>query len=103
MHTLKCSRWTMLPTARASRSYCLSFSGAFMTLVYSPHAFREIGVIRGNELSDGPAQEGQVVRSWRRRQRDLCRGVKRKPGFGADVARLVHSLKAKAPLGLLPR
>ena len=27
---LKCSRWTMLPTTWASRSYCLSFSGAFM-------------------------------------------------------------------------
>src|SRR5713101_9332060 len=32
MQQLKCSRWTMLPTSCVARSYCLSFSGAFMAL-----------------------------------------------------------------------
>src|SRR5687767_12527474 len=102
MQTLKCSRWTMLPTARASRSYCLSFSGAFMALVYSPHAFREIGVVGGDGLRDRAAQPVEVFGAWRRRPRYLLGDVKRKAGVGADVGRLVHALKAKAALGLLP-
>src|SRR5512145_3980 len=102
MHTLKCSRWTMLPTARASRSYWLSFSGAFMTLVYSPDALREIGVIGGDGFRHRPAQQGQFFSAGRRRYRDFWRGVERKTRVGADVALLVQALKAKAPLGLLP-
>src|SRR6185503_6390339 len=102
MQTLKCSRWTMFPTACASRSYCFSFSGAFMTLVYSPHAFREIGVVRGDGLGHRAAQQRQVLRRRRGSDSNLGRGVIFEPRLPADVARLVLAFEPEAALVLLP-
>src|SRR5512145_3050481 len=98
MHTLKCSRWTMFPTAWASRSNCLTFSGAFMALVYSPHSLCEIGVVRGDALGHRPSQEGELVGRRNRSQGDALGRVVIEPRFGADITWLVHAFQAKAAL-----
>src|SRR5688572_15226994 len=102
MQTLKCSRWTMLPTTCASRSYCFSFSGAFMALVYLPHSPGEIGVVRGDRLCHRPAQEPQVLGGRRRRHRYLRRRIEVEAGIGADVVSFVHALETEAAMILLP-
>src|SRR5688572_25830970 len=102
MQTLKCSRWTMLPTTCASRSYCFSFSGAFMALVYLPHSPGEIGVVRGDRFCHRPAQEPQVLGGRRRRHRYLRRRIEVEAGIGADVVSFVHALETEAAMILLP-
>src|SRR5512145_2567235 len=102
MHTLKCSRWTMFPTAWASRSNCLTFSGAFMALVYSPHSLCEIGVVRRDPLGHRPAQQGELVGRRSRSQGNAFRDVVIEPRFRADITLLVHAFQAKAALLLLP-
>src|SRR5574341_1036543 len=102
MQQLKCSRWTMLPTSCVARSY-LSFSGAFTALVYSPHAFGEIGVIGGDRLRDRAAQQREILGRRGRRQRGFLERIVIEPGRAADVARLVHAFQPEAALVPLPR
>src|SRR5687768_10387457 len=96
MTTLKCSRCTMLPTTWASRSYCLSFSGAFMALVYSPHAFGEIGIVGGDALRHAGAQQRQIVGRGRRGDRHRGWRVVIKTGLAADVAGFVRAFQPEA-------
>src|SRR5918992_2749827 len=103
MQTLKCSRCTMLPTVRASRSSSFSFSGAFMRLVYSPDTFREIGVIRGDRLRHWAAQKPQVFGARLGGQRRFVLKIVVEPGLGPDIARFVRAFQAKAAFILLPR
>src|SRR5262249_49311148 len=93
----------MLPTMWASRSYCLTFSGAFMTLVYSPDAFSEIGVVRRHFVRHGAGQQVEVLRAGIGREGCLGRGVVGEPGVGANVTRLVHAFQPEAALISLPR
>src|SRR5688572_32796344 len=107
MITLKCSRWTMLPTACASRSYCFAFMspGAFMPLVYSPDALREIGVVRGYLLRHLAAQRPEVAVGGGRGLLHFTRQVVVEAGAVADVldaGTRVEALQPEAPAGLLP-
>src|SRR5687768_4247248 len=101
MITLKCSRCTMLPTTWASRSYCLSFSGAFIWLVYSPDPFCEIGIVGGHRLGDRAAEQVEILGTRWRGQSGVPR-VKVEAGLGPDIPGLVHAFEPKAPLVLLP-
>src|SRR5688500_19901930 len=85
MTTLKCSRCTMLPTTCASRSNCLSFSGAFMALVYSPDALCEIGVVGGHLARHRPAQQLELPGRGGRRAGHRRRRVIAEPGLVPDV------------------
>src|SRR6185503_20196849 len=97
--TLKCSRWTMLPTTWASRSYCLSFSGAFMALVYPPHTTGEIGVVGRNPLGYAAAQQRQVLGGRSGGHRHCRRRVVLEAGLASNVTRLVRAFQPKpAPL-----
>src|SRR4026209_2175769 len=91
----------MLPTTWASRSYCLSFSGAFMTLVYPPHAMGEIGVVRCDPPGHAAAQQRQVLGGRNCGHRHPNRGVVIEPGLATDVARLVRAFQPEA--ASLPR
>src|SRR6266581_684565 len=97
MQQLKCSRWTMLPTSCVARSY-LSFSGAFMALVYSPYAFGEIGVVRGDQPRDGAPQQVQFFGGGRRRQRHVSRRIEIEAGIRANVALFMRALEPEAAL-----
>src|SRR5256885_7707150 len=95
----------MLPTVCAARSYCRTFSGAFMALLYSPDLSREIRVIRRNFPGHRPAQQLQLFGA-RRRRLPRPSAVEIKPGAVAHLVRRVtgmHALQAEAPLALLPR
>src|SRR5947207_8418049 len=94
----------MLPTVCAARSYCRTFSGAFMALVYSPDLAREIRVIRGDLRRHRPPQQRDL---FRRGPRRLARAsaIEIEPGALAHfLCRMtgMHALQAEAPLGLLP-
>src|SRR3954466_6212747 len=91
----------MLPTSCVERSY-FSFSGAFMALVYPPHSLCEIGVVRGDQLRDRPAQQFKILFRWYRRQRDFLRRIEVEPCFAAEVALLVDAFQAEALLVPLP-
>src|SRR5688572_8134637 len=87
----------MLPTSWVARSY-LSFSGAFMALVYSPHSFREIGVIRGHQLRHRSAEQLQFVFTGWRRQRHVRRGIEIEARLRPDVEPLMHAFQPKTAL-----
>src|SRR5260221_1574331 len=92
----------MLPTSCVARSY-LSFSGAFMALVYSPYAFGEIGVVSCDRLRYRTPEQAQFLPGRGRRQGNLGRGVEIEPRLRAYVALLVRALQAEAALVSLPR
>src|SRR3954462_448580 len=93
----------MLPTSCVVRSYCFSFSGAFMALVYSPDALRKLRIIGREAPRHRAAQQLELVGGGRRRQRHLRRGNEIEARDRPDVELFVDALQAEAPAVLLPR
>src|SRR3954470_24715719 len=104
MMQLKCSRWTRLPTFSAARSNCFIFSGAFMALVYSPHPFCEIRVIR-RDLPRHRAPEQVQLGGGRPRGLAYFLDIEIETGAVAhflDRMPGVDALQAEAPLVRAP-
>src|SRR3954470_9445605 len=102
MQQLKCSSRTRLPTSCVARSYCLSFSGAFMALVYSPYSFSEIGVVLQDRLRHRSPQRLQFLFRRRQGERHIGRRVEIEARDGTNVGPLVPAFQAEAALVLLP-
>src|SRR4051812_6584338 len=105
MRQLKCSRWTRLPTFSAARSNCFIFSGAFMALVYAPHSFCEIRVVRRDLARHRASQQLQLGGRGPRRLAYFLE-IEIESGGLAHLGEAMpgmDALQAKAPLVPAPR